>query len=150
MRQKDRKSIRDRRKARPIKKKPSSHIVFARLNKNFIESMSCRLCTGIIRSLVESENPIRIQKMGDKTLITKLAIPAETSSYQEITIEFDDGSAHVTAVCRHCSGKLSNDMLEELYVTDLEQFERDEDEGRGPNRWDKLLTRVPTSYKVNK
>ena len=149
MRQVDRKAIKARRKALPGKK-PAEYILFSPLNKNFIERMECRSCGTVIRSLIESEKPVRIQRMHNQTLITKLAIPAETSSYQEITVEFDDGSAHVTAICRHCSVNLSNDMLEEIYVTDLEQFERDEDEGRGPSKWESLLARKPISYKVNK
>lgn len=148
MRQIDRTAIKTRRH-NCHGKKPPGHIDFSPLNKNFIEEMRCRLCNCVIRSLIESEKPISVRKISDKTLITKLAIPAETSSYQEITIEFDDGSAHVTAICGHCSGFLSNDTLEELYVTDLEQFERDEDEGRGTNSWSLLLPRKPVSYKVN-
>ena len=58
---------------------------------------------------------------GGKTIM--LAILAPTSSYDELTIEFTDGSAHVTPVCTKCKREIhSKTKLEELYIADVAQW----------------------------
>ncbi|MEE9302864.1 MAG: hypothetical protein V3U84_03670 [Thiotrichaceae bacterium] len=67
-------------------------------------------------------------------------------NYTEITLEFDNNSAHVTPMCKKCvSGKTKED-LEALYIADLEQFDREEDIWPSDNDriWDDIyFARIP-------
>lgn len=43
----------------------------------------------------------------------------------KLTIEFDDGSAHETPVCKMCAGNKDKDFLEALYAADLAQWAKE-------------------------
>ena len=72
-------------------------------------------------------------------------------NYTEMTIEFDNNSAHVTPMCKKCvSGKTEED-LEAIYVADLEEFDREEDIQPSGNDaiWDKVyFARIPKKIAI--
>lgn len=64
-------------------------------------------------------------------------------SYTEATIEFDNGSAHVTAICKECVNIKSVEDIEAMYIADLEEFEVEAGNTDG-KIWDIYLDRTPT------
>ncbi len=66
----------------------------------------------------------------------------EYSSYREMLIEFDNGSSHLTPICRGCTSTKTKDDLEAMYISDLEEFDI-EDDGRNEKVWDMYLGRKP-------
>ncbi len=69
-------------------------------------------------------------------------------NYREMTIEFDDNSAHMTPICVKCQTS-NKDNLEAIYIADLEELELQED-GSNKNAWDNYLVRVPNKIKKEK
>jgi hypothetical protein len=67
-------------------------------------------------------------------------------NYREITIEFDNGSAHMTPICRKCEKTTSKEALEAMYIADLEELEL-EDDGKDEKVWDVYLNRKPEKIK---
>jgi len=63
-------------------------------------------------------------------------------NYREMTIEFNDGSAHMTPICVQCMNINDKDTLEAMYISDLEEFDIDDD-GKNENVWDVFLERIP-------
>ena len=66
-------------------------------------------------------------------------------NYREIEIEFDDGSSHLTPICNICEKVKGKDNLEAIYIADLDEFDRTEDNDE--NVWDLYLDRVPEKLK---
>lgn len=96
---------------------------------NFITAVYCKGCGTQIKGL-NSENSL---------------VPYW--NYREITIEFDDRSAHMTPVCVRCSNMRSKENLEAMYIADLEEFDI-EDDGSNEKIWDDIyLSRIPQKLK---
>lgn len=101
----------------------------------FLEAVYCPICRRKIRGLVPHDQyPTRM-------------IMVSLPGYEQITIEFDDGSAHVTPVCSTCATNLTPDDLDDLYAADLQDFETIQQKGGGTVNWQDHLTRKPTGYK---
>lgn len=65
-------------------------------------------------------------------------------NYTEITIEFDDSSAHMTPMCRKCAKTENKEALEAMYIADLEEFEyEEEDDNKDKRIWDIYMGRKP-------
>jgi hypothetical protein len=94
-------------------------------NPNFITAVYCKGCGTQIKGL-NSDN---------------ILIPYW--NYREMTIEFNDGSAHMTPACVHCMNIKDKDVLEAIYISDLEEFDI-EDDGKNEKAWDVYLDRIPT------
>lgn len=68
-------------------------------------------------------------------------------AYSEIKLFFDDGSAHVTALCRNCvSVGFTIDTLEALYCADLVALATEEDLHGILQRWEMMATRKPIGF----
>jgi hypothetical protein len=66
------------------------------------------------------------------------------SSYREIALEFDNGSAHITPICSDClRGNLDRTTLLELYYADSIQFSVEEGAGLGEAPWYLIADRKP-------
>jgi len=72
------------------------------------EKVCCKLCGCTIRSLVPHE------KTGNLILVN-------CPNYTIVTLEFDDGSAHETPLCKQCALTLTDDDREQIYAQDLLQ-----------------------------
>ena len=68
-------------------------------------------------------------------------------NYREITIEFDNNTAHETPMCRKCANVQDKDALEALYLADLDDFEVD-DTPKDNDIWNLYLDRVPKKNKI--
>ncbi len=95
---------------------------------NFITAVYCKGCGTQIKGL-NSEN----------TLVPYW-------NYREITIEFDNGSAHMTPACIKCANVSNKENLEAMYVADLEEFDI-EDDGADAKIWNVYLDRIPTKIR---
>ena len=62
--------------------------------------------------------------MNEKEIMGRLKL-VPTGAYTEITIEFTDGSAHETSVCKTCSKKLTQEKVEYIYMSDIAQWQRE-------------------------
>lgn len=54
-----------------------------------------------------------------------LGVLMTLAAYTEVTLEFDDGSAHVTPLCRSCAQSSSLEMLEACYGADMAQWQKE-------------------------
>ncbi len=68
-------------------------------------------------------------------------------NYREITLEFDNGSAHMTPICVKCMNVSGEEDLEAMYVADLEEFDIEDDTGSNTKMWDIYLDRIPKKRK---
>lgn len=73
-------------------------------------------------------------------------------NYTEMTIVFDDKSAHITPVCKKCvNSKKSREDIEAMYIADLEEFCREEDIcpcDDGGKAWDIYMGRLKEKEKI--
>ena len=119
-------------------RKPSLAQSALQLHKDdplFLEAVYCPICRRKIRTLVPHDRyPNRM-------------IMVSLPGYEQITIEFDDGSAHVTPICSTCAASLDVDDLDDLYAADLQDFESIQQKGGGTVNWQPHLIRKPTRYK---
>lgn len=69
-----------------------------------------------------------------------------TSVYSEILIMFDDGSAHLTPLCRGCSSGLTIRDLEAIYCADIVDLSDDEDRAGVLMDWTLLADRRPVGF----
>lgn len=88
---------------------------------SLIERITCKCCGATL--LLLTAHPKYEWKEGDKTI--RLATLAPTANYDEMTIEFEDGSAHVTCMCRKCCRITDKGRLEEIYMADVAQFQKE-------------------------
>jgi hypothetical protein len=72
----------------------------------------CKLCQSKLRAARQIEGR---------------AVMVETANYREITIKFDDGSVHETALCKKCAYNISTQDSELVYALDLEQWNKEDD-----------------------
>ena len=86
------------------------------------EKVCCKLCGCTIRSLVPHEK-------------TGQLIMVNCPNYTIVTLEFDDGSAHETPLCKSCAINLTDDQREQIYAQDLLQMEEEERRGMGKVAW---------------
>ncbi len=126
------------------KRKGRKDLTYVVWNKRgFEEGTFCFLCRGQIRGRVEDEEPIRTEVLGGRTVVYKALILASFPRYVEVKFELDDGSFHVTSLCRRCAERLTLEEANDVYVSDLDQWWDDEKSGRGATRWDVVGGRKP-------
>ena len=68
-------------------------------------------------------------------------------NYRETTIEFDNGTKHMTPMCIKCYRIQDKDALEALYTSDLEEFNVD-DTAENNKIWSYYLGRIPKRNKM--
>ena len=111
-----------------------------------IDSVACTLCGALLKKLVPLPDLGKEETINGQRVITQPVALRETNNYAEITIEFDDGSAHTTMTCRSCANELDEEQLEILYASDMEQFDKDEQAGQGAVRWELMAHRKPKGF----
>ena len=112
-----------------------------------IEEVLCKCCGNHMRHLAPDG---RFQEMrvsnGKKILcerLTLITLPA----YIEVLITFDDGSKHVSAICKDCVNELTLADMEWVYCCDLHEWLFD---GSNANDsfWEQQFKRKPVSFEV--
>lgn len=108
----------------------------------------CRCCGCILKELIPSDEYREIKRVKGQTIIYERLVMHHTNMYQEIEMQMDKGGPHVTTVCKTCAPRLTIEQLEELYISDLHQFEADEQAGKGTVPWDVFSGRKPVGYRI--
>lgn len=68
--------------------------------------------------------------------------------YAEISIEFDDGSSHISPLCTSCRAKgLDGVALEEVYCDDMKALAIEEEATKTLMRWEMWKDRIPVGYR---
>jgi hypothetical protein len=109
--------------------------------------IKCKMCGCLVKKLCAiPDAEFFDEHSGQRTLIRPVIL-RELNIYAEITIEFDDGSAHTTMICKGCASKLKDKDLEDLYAADLAQFAKEEDHTRIKVPWRSMAHRKPIGFK---
>ena len=111
-----------------IKHNKHNRIFIDRDNNNFITAVYCKGCGD------------KIKGVNDRGQLF------EYGNYTEMTLEFDNNSAHVTPMCKKCVNSRTKEDMEAIYVADLEEFDREEDITPSGNDdiWNKIyFARIP-------
>lgn len=125
-----------------------SHILRHPADFFTVQGCLCPLCETPIRGLVEADGMRTIRRSKGQTVIEKPMVLACLASYAEVTIEFDDGSKHVTGICKSCIEEgLTAEDLEAVYAADLLEMATIEQNGGGRAPWKILSDRKPMSFK---
>lgn len=115
----------------------------------FITEVHCKCCGTLIMGLIEHEKPVEVVKKNTRTIITKLMYLAALDQYTELEISFDDGSKHITPVCKKCADEMDLSNLENLYIGDLYQWAEDENKKHASKQnWDVVSKRKPKNFKL--
>lgn len=122
---------------RAVERKPrlaSSYMQYHAGDDLYCEAVLCKLCGAQVRGLVPHEQY--------QNRLVMVSLPL----YEEITIEFDDGSAHVTPLCSPCAEHLSPEDLEDIYAADMREMDSVARKRGGPVAWRRLEHRKPVRY----
>ena len=99
---------------------------FIKWSQGTIEAVYCRTCGCEIKHWIETDTPpLKVHRQNGTSTIHKMFVLAELGNYQEITLQFDDGSEHVTHCCRGCVDKLTESDLRAMYAADLLQVDKE-------------------------
>lgn len=113
-------------------------------------SIHCKLCGVQMSGLVETDKYQRVENINGQKVVYRHLIHARNSMYNEIDIEFDDGSHHVTHVCRECVKKgFSHYDLDFLHLADIAQWLFEYRTRHGIEHWlsnPSILERKAVSY----
>jgi len=99
------------------------------------DAVHCKLCS----------TPIRVmKKIGDNTVM------AECANYKEITLVFDDNSAHETCICKTCSGRLTIEQAAFLWDCDIKQWKAEDIKHVISKKYfDTLEAKIVVSFKLS-
>jgi hypothetical protein len=89
--------------------------------KGFREAVLCKKCGASLAALVEHEHGGHSRVENGQVVKYRFLVMANLPTYDTVIIEFDDGSAHETPICKTCKPTLDADDLEAIYVADLDQ-----------------------------
>jgi len=103
----------------------------------------CPLSGNQIKGLIVLDDLQEKQRIGNTLVIRERVAVSQLDNYTEITIEMDDGSAHVSAICKSVAAGLTLAQLTELYEADMAQVLHDEEAGRGEVLWEFWENRKP-------
>lgn len=113
----------------------------------YIEAVMCKLCGATIASLRDVDDlPAQVVKTSEGRKNVVRVMLAYNDQYVNMKIAFDDGSAHVTQICKKCGEREDIlDLLDDIYNLDLAQFEMDEKRGLGKVSWGLMDKRRPVA-----
>jgi len=111
-----------------------------------LEEILCKGCAAPISGLIEDDRLQDVKVIGGVRTIIRKMIWASHPNYAEITVNFNDGSKHVTNICTKCVTTLTIPDLEGMYAADLEAWEEIEDRGGGKVNWELYGSRTPVGF----
>lgn len=85
--------------------------------RGIAHAVHCK-CGAVIQSLVPHD---RLKYNG-----MPLAVMAQTPLYTEVELIMDDGSKHVTPMCKPCADSLDADKAEAVYAVDIDRLTKQE------------------------
>ena len=130
--------LKERLKKAKKPKKGVEKYIYSVLSGDTKNEVLCKLCGAVIRF----EKDIDGRK-----------VMRETSLYTEVELEFDDGSKHVTPLCKKCSHGMDDEQREFIYAMDVQQW-INEDNAMGNSIkegfWKQQEKRKVKSYKISR
>lgn len=124
--------------------KPIGHYV--RWGPTGIEEVLCKECGTPVRGLVVHPGHQERRSINGKMVIFERMVLATFPLYTEVTIDFNDGSHHVTVSCADCAKNLTLADIEWHYATDMLEMDI---ETKGELRWQYFANRIPTAFHIS-
>ncbi len=100
-----------------------------------VTEIRCKLCGAPIQALApDARFPVRVTRVPNTTTVLRDFVHTlrPTAEYAEVTLEVwepDGGlSLHVTPLCRKCKLALTDDLVEDLFLADVEQWALDDEQ----------------------
>lgn len=90
-----------------------------------IEQVVCKICGTPVRKLVPDERFRESRVVGNREVIVERLVFMTLPMYNEIAILFDDGSRHISVSCSNCVTKITNEDLEWIYLSDVQEMMSD-------------------------
>ena len=91
-----------------------------------MDAVRCKLSDSALQVMSEDDRFDVSKTINGKTFIYRRVFLRPTAEYDELTIELDDGSHHVTPVAKSRKKKpFTQDELEAIYMADIEEWARD-------------------------
>ena len=109
----------------------------SRLKEAYVQAdaILCKLCSTPVRTM---------KQVGDNSVM------AECGNYKEITLVFDDNSAHETCICKTCSGRLTIEQAGFLWNCDIKQWKAEDiNNAISKGYWQTLEAKQVTSFKLS-
>lgn len=113
---------------------------YVKYGKFGIEEVGCKSCGQVLRGLASNPSMSERRIINGKEVIVERVGMVTTPQYTEVTIDFDDGSHHITLCCKDCAKKMTIEDAEWHYAVDM--FELDI-ESNGELRWHLFAERTP-------
>lgn len=110
-----------------------------------IEEVTCKSCGMPLRSLESLPQTGKKRKIGGKDHVVENVAIVTRDQYTEVTIDFDNGSHHVTLCCKDCAKKMTLEDAKWHYATDLLELDT---ESKGALFWDLFINRVPVAISI--
>ena len=129
--------------SKELREKLKKHKPFVERRGDMEIAVFCVLTGNKIKGLVVLEDFQEKQRIGNTLVIRERVAVSQLANYAEITIEMDDGSAHVTSICKSTLPTMTREKLEQIYEADMAQMLLDEEAGRGPVKWELWEGRRP-------
>lgn len=111
-----------------------------------MEEVICKECGTPLRGLVPDPTRRERRTVNGKEVVFERLVMATFPEYTEITMDFDDGSHHVTVACKSCADKLKLEDMEWHYATDMLEMDY---ETRGELKWHFFCDRIPTAFHIS-
>lgn len=132
---------------RPNKNMKGEFAFYDRLGN--IQQILCRSCPAILATLVQHGDVVQRRIQGTPTIIETVRMKfSRVTGHAQIVMEMEDGSKHISSMCRACAHRVQDADLEEIYLSDLESMAF-VDESLGVNLsmvqhiYNQMATRIP-------
>lgn len=119
---------------------------YVRWGPSGIEEVLCKQCGTPVRGFVIHPDHQERRSINGKEVVFERLVMATFPTYTEITIDFDDGSHHVTVTCDECAKKTTLADLEWHYATDMLEMDI---ETKGEMRWQYFADRIPIAFHIS-
>lgn len=112
-----------------------------------IEEVQCKCCSSPLRKMIPDDRFQEVREINGQRVVCERLTLGTLPSYTEVLITFDDGSKHVSAICKQCGDELTLADIEWMYCCDLNEWLLD-GSNASDGFWEAQLRRTPVSFKV--
>src|SRR3990167_815788 len=105
---------------------------YIKVGPSGVEEVCCKVCGTMLRGMAPHPGYKEQRSENGKNVIYERLVMMTFPFYTEVTLDFDDGSHHVTLCCSDCAGKIKVEDLEWHYATDMYEMDL---EAKGGLAW---------------
>lgn len=105
----------------------------------YVDAVLCKKCGTPCTGLVEHDRRGYTRMEGGQLVKTRFLVMAQLPAYDSVVIEFKDGTAHETVVCKTCKPGLTAEDLEAIYAADIDRL--DTIDKHGVMKWEQFSER---------